>query len=190
MHRLALAGALLASACGSAADDRPPTLDFITETILAPTCAATQCHSAFAREVGDQFDTPAATRRSIVANALATPGDQDNPASSILVQSLTVGYPSLLEPGSGNVRMPYDAPMPDADIELIKRWIADGVPDAQCEPNDQNRGCRVRIVAGQTTPQYDVVECVDGNIGAVITQCVPGVEICTFYRGNGQCVPL
>src|SRR5438045_1803927 len=77
MHRLALAGALLASACGSATDDRPPTLDFITETILAPSCATAQCHSAFAREVGDEFDTPAAARRSIVANSLATPNDQD-----------------------------------------------------------------------------------------------------------------
>jgi len=160
MHRFALAGALLASACGSAADDRPPTLDFITETVLAPSCATTQCHSAFAREIGDQFDTPAATRRSIVANELATPANQDDPASSLLVRTLTVGAPSLLDPQGPNVRMPYDAPMPDADIELIKRWIADGVPGAQCEPNDQNRGCTFAITPlGRV---YSVVECVDG----------------------------
>jgi hypothetical protein len=190
MHRLALAGALLASACGSATDDRPPTLDFITETILAPSCATAQCHSAFAREVGDQFDTPAAARRSIVANSLATPSDKDDPASSFLVRTLTVGSPSLLDPSSGNVRMPYDAPMPDADIALIEAWIAAGVPDAQCEPNDQNQGCRLRAitVAGQTMLQYEVVECVDGNIGAVITACAMD-EQCTFNSGNGRCVP-
>src|SRR3954463_9414818 len=127
MYRLALI-ALAASACGSATDDRPPTLDFITETILAPSCASAECHSAFKREVGDQFDTPAAARLSIVANGLALVSDQEDPASSFLVRSLTVGNPSILDPGSGNVRMPYDEPMPDADIELIKRWIADGVP--------------------------------------------------------------
>jgi hypothetical protein len=188
MHRLALAGALLASACGSAADDRPPTLDFITETIFAPSCAAAQCHSAFAREVGDEFDTPAAARRSIVANNLATPDDKDDPASSLLVRTLTVGVTSLLDPNGPTIRMPYDAPMPDADIELTKAWIADGVPGAQCVPNDQNHGCRIRPGSGPTVPLFDVVECVDGNVGAVVTPCL-ATEKCTFNSGNGQCVP-
>ena len=78
--RLVPYGVLLASACGSATDDRPATLDYITETILAPTCATAECHSDFKRQVGDQFDTPAGARRSIVANGLVVyPDDIANP---------------------------------------------------------------------------------------------------------------
>jgi hypothetical protein len=186
MNRLVLIGALLAGACGNAMDDRPPTLDYITETILAPSCATAECHSAFKRQVGDVFDTPAAARRTIVANALvAYPDDVADPARSFLVTTLTVGSPSILSPGSGNVRMPYDAPMPDADIRLIEAWIAAGAPGAQCEPNAQNRGCLATNVAGIT--EYEVVECNDGEVGAVVTVCSPD-QVCQFYRGNGQCV--
>jgi hypothetical protein len=194
MHRFAWFGALLASACGSVTDDRPPTLEYITEAILAPSCATAECHSAFKAQVGDVFDTPAATRRTIVGNELMVfPDDMLDPHNSFLIRSLTVGVPSLLDPAVSNVRMPYDAPMPDADIQLIERWIALGVPGAQCESNDQNRGCMARLVVDPTNPtrritEYSVVECVDGNvIGAPITVC-PGVEVCTFYTGNGRCV--
>src|SRR5882762_10165490 len=99
MNRLVLV-ALLAGACGSATDDRPPTLDYITETILAPSCANAECHSAFKQAVGDQFDTPAATRRSIVANGLVSyPADVADPTSSLLIRTLRVGAPSILDPG-------------------------------------------------------------------------------------------
>ncbi|HEX2689399.1 MAG TPA: hypothetical protein VHN14_22410 [Kofleriaceae bacterium] len=186
MNRFVWVGALFASACGNATDDRPPTLEYITETILAPSCATAECHSAFKRQVGDVFDTVASTRRTIVANQLvAYPDDVADPAHSFLLTTLTVGSASILSPGSGNVRMPYDAPMPDADIRLIENWIGDGVPGAQCEPNAQNRGCMVRTIAGQT--EYDVVECVGGNVGSVVTMC-PAGQICTFYTGNGRCV--
>ena len=109
MNRLVLTGALLAGACGSATDDRPATLDYITETILAPTCASAQCHSAFKREVGDQLDTPDAVRQSVVANGLVVyPDDTVDAAavrSSYLIHTIRVGSPSILSPGSGNVRM-------------------------------------------------------------------------------------
>ena len=189
MNRLVLAGVLLAAACGNATDDRPPTLEYITETILAPSCATAECHSAFKRQVGDVFDTPAEARRTIVANGLVVyPDDVADPSRSYLITTLTVGNPSLLDPGSGNVRMPYDAPMPDADIELIKAWIAGGVIGAQCEPNAQGHGCSRTTVAGRPDPVYKVVECIDGNVGADVMVCPQG-QICDFYAGNGQCVP-
>jgi hypothetical protein len=189
MTRFVLFGALLAGACGAATDDRPPTLDYITETILAPTCASAECHSAFKREVGDEFDTPAAARQSIVANGLVLyPDDTKDDASvssSLLIRTLTVGAGSILSPGSGNVRMPYDAPMPDADIALIKEWIRAGAPGAQCVANAQGRGCQVEDVAGVAV--FRVVECVDGNAGTVVQTCAAD-QICTVYMGNGQCL--
>jgi hypothetical protein len=186
MHRLALI-ALLVGACGSETDDRPATLDYITTTILAPTCAVAQCHSAFKQQVGDQFDVPAAARRSIVANGLVVfPDDAEAPAAAYLIRSLRVGVPSILDPGSGNVRMPYDAAMPEADIELIEAWIALGAHGAQCVPNDANLGCTAAARPGGGTT-YAVVRCADGDVGAVVETC-DGGQICTFDTGNGRCV--
>jgi hypothetical protein len=182
-RRFALA--LLLGACGSATDDRPPTLEFITETILAPSCASAACHSSFKREVGDAFDTPENARLTIVANSLVVLDEQDDPDASFLIRSLTVGVPSILDPGSGNVRMPYDTALPDADIELIRAWIREGIPGAQCVANAQDRGCSVTREGDRAV--YRVVECVDGNIERAIETC-SGDEICTVRSGNGQCV--
>jgi hypothetical protein len=182
MKRLVLIGALFAGACG-ATDDRPRTLPYITDTILAPTCASAECHSAFKRQVGDQFDTVDATRRSIVANALVVPDDVADPSRSLLIQTLTVGAASILSPGSGNVRMPYDAPMPDADIALIEAWIAEGAPGAQCLADAQGRACIFKHAAAVTVAQ--LVECsADGNIRSVVMPCPVS---CHVSNGNAQC---
>jgi len=186
MKRLVLVGALVVGACGSATDDRPATLDYITETILAPSCATAECHSAFKREVGDQFDTPDAARRTIIENGLASPQNMADPGASYLVQTLTVGEISVIDSSRGRIRMPYDAELPDADIALIKAWIALGVPGAQCVPNDQGRGCSTHTDASGTLV-HDVVECGDGNIGAIVTTC-DAQQTCTVFRENGQCV--
>jgi hypothetical protein len=192
MKRLVLIGALLGAsgACG-VNDDRPPTLEYITQTIFAPTCAAAECHSAFKMEVGDQFDTVEATRRSIVNNVLV---DTLDPKASVLYGSITVGYPSLLNPGSGNVRMPFDAPMPDADVALILRWIEGGARGAQCLPNAQGNGCSV--TGTKRAPVYHVVRCVDGNAIETVQDCPladptatpPKLQsVCSIVTGNGQC---
>lgn len=184
MKRLVLFGALLAGACGTTTDDRPRTLAYITDTILAPTCASAECHSAFKRQVGDEFDTVDAARRSIVGNGLVLPDDAADPAGSLLIQSLTVGAPSILSPGSGNVRMPYDAPMPDADIALIEAWIADHAPGAQCLVDTQGHACIfMHDGAGKTVSQ--LVQCsADGNKDSVIMTCPVS---CTVTNGVAQC---
>ena len=189
MRRLVLVGALFAGACGTT-DDRPRTLSYITETVLAPTCASAECHSAFKREVGDQFDTVEATRVSIVANGLvAYPdiGDTVTPADSLLIQTMTIGFQSRY--GNGMVRMPYDAPMPDADIALISAWISEGAKGAQCVANDAGQGCLITHDGPATNRfRYHVVECsADGNRGKVVQDCT-GNQICDYYTGNGQCL--
>lgn len=192
MQRLVLIGALLGGAAGACGvtDDRPRTLEYITQTILAPTCAAAQCHSAFKMEVGDEFDTVDATRRTIVDNGLVEPG---SPGASFLYNSLTIGVPSILSPGT-MVRMPFDAPMPDADIALIAAWITEGAHGAQCLANDQGNGCSTTGTGASR--QYHVVQCVDGNIGAVVMDCPLAdptatppkpLSVCSITTGNGQC---
>jgi hypothetical protein len=186
MNRLAPFAVLFAGACGTATDDRPATLDYITETILAPTCALAECHSAFKQQVGDVFDTVESARRTIVIRPLAVPENAADPSRASLIKTLTIGTPSRLNPGSGNVRMPFVSPMPDADIHLIETWIRAGIPGAQCLPNAQNRGCQVVTVGA--IAQYNVVECVDGNAGAVVQAC-SAIQICDPESGNGQCTP-
>jgi hypothetical protein len=185
-----VAGALVAGACGSETDDRPATLAYITDAILAPSCASAECHSAFRAQVGDVFDTVEAARRTIAGNGLVRyPLDVVDPSQSLLIRTLTVGAPSILDPSSGNVRMPYDAPLPDADIDLIRAWIAAGAQGAQCEPNPQQRGCQQRLVAtpASTRLEYAVVGCVEGNVVAVLEVCPPD-EVCDVHRENGRCV--
>jgi hypothetical protein len=189
MHRLLLI-ALCTSACGSATDDRPATLDYITETILTPTCASAECHSSFTREVNDRFDTVGATRFSIVAYGLVQlPDAVANPRGSLLIRALTVGAPSILDPGSGNVRMPYDAPLPDADVRLLETWISDGAHGAQCAPNDQGLACSFTHDA--TVPgglRYHVIKCPDGDAGDVVQDCATTESCITVGDNNGKCV--
>jgi hypothetical protein len=179
MRPLVLFAVLLGGACG-ATDDRPRTLEYITQTILAPTCAAAQCHSAFKQEVGDEFDTVEAARLSIVTNGLV---DTTAPTDSTIYKSITTGVPSRFDI-TVMVRMPFDAPMPDADVQLILDWITDGAHGAQCTPNAQGLGC-ARMVA-DPAPIYRVVQCPDGDIGATVEICA-GTKVCTVDRGNGQC---
>src|SRR5260221_14453134 len=67
-----LAVALVLFAACSATEDRPETLAFITETILAPSCGTTECHSSMVMRQGYAFDTVAAAQVSLAKNLIAT----------------------------------------------------------------------------------------------------------------------
>lgn len=187
MQRLALFVALVAvGGCGDAVDDRPATFPYIQAAIFEPTCAKAQCHSSFKQEVGDDFGSVDETRVSLLANGLVIPDlSVDDPKSSGLVQTLTIGVPSILSPGSF-VRMPYDEPMPAQDIDLIIKWIGTknalglGAPGAQCEPNAAGVGC----FSGNPVPCDD-----NGNITSTTptTNCASN-ETCD-YR-SGTCVAI
>ena len=109
---LLLFGSVLAFACGGA-DTRPAEWSYIHAAIVTPSCATASCHSAAAVAGGMKFDDPVETRRLWLAAPYVTPGD---PNSALM---------ALLE-GNERDRMPPDAPLPDADIELIRRWIEEG----------------------------------------------------------------
>ncbi len=123
MLKLALAVAALA-AC-SVTDDRPETLAYITETILAPSCGTAECHSAMKRQSGYAFDSVGAAQDSIKNGALvaicATPPCDSAPGSSYLLTVITN------QDIYGN-RMPLDQPLPNLDAVLIANWITAGAP--------------------------------------------------------------
>ncbi len=121
MHRPVVAALALAlAACGVEVDDRPATLEYVTQAILVPYCANAQCHSSFRKAEFLTFATVDESRATINDNGLVAPGD---PEGSLL-------YQVLISPGGEDnpPRMPYDQPMPDADVALIRRWIERGAP--------------------------------------------------------------
>lgn len=103
------------AACDQTDNDRPATLEYITLAILQPSCSQYTCHSSYRNTKGYAFDTVEAARRSL--QGIVDTSDPD-PASSFLYQVLT----------RTRLRMPYDAPLPQKDIDLIARWIMDGAP--------------------------------------------------------------
>lgn len=114
MYRLVLVAAVALTGCTQTDNDRPATLEYITEAILQPSCSQATCHSSYRNERGYAFDTVKAAKKSI-ESGLAVPGDAE---SSLLYTVLTRSVK----------RMPYDAPMPDKDIALIQKWLDDGAP--------------------------------------------------------------
>ncbi len=105
------------AACASGPDTRPETADYIIEAILVPSCGRAACHSSETRAHNLAFDTIDAAIASLKTQQrgqpLVTPGLA---GSSELVTVLT---------DSARI-MPPDAPLPQADIDLITNWIAAG----------------------------------------------------------------
>jgi hypothetical protein len=120
MSRLVLAAVVALAACTQTDNDRPATLQYITEAILQPNCGQYTCHSSFKRAKGYAFDSVEAAQASLAPSDPNAPQviNTSDPPSSFLYQVLTRKVK----------RMPYDAPLPNKDIELILTWIEDGAP--------------------------------------------------------------
>ena len=114
MYRLVLVGAAALAACNQTDNNRPATLEYITEAILQPSCSQYTCHSSYRREKTYAFDTVDAARQALTRNLVNT----EEPELSLLYVVLTRQIK----------RMPYDSPLPDKDIALILQWIQDGAP--------------------------------------------------------------
>jgi hypothetical protein len=112
MLRAVVAAAVTLAACSQTDNDRPRTVQYITEAILQPNCAQDVCHSSYARAKDYAFDTVAAARTSLARLVSKT-----QPESSFLYVVLTRTIK----------RMPYDAPLPQKDIDLIFEWLTSGV---------------------------------------------------------------
>jgi hypothetical protein len=159
MNRLIWLSALALAACGTEDDQRPRTVEYITEAVLAPQCGNAQCHSSFRNAKGYAFDTVERSQHSladlllgnITLNAKDEP--QGDAASSFLINVLTRTVD----------RMPYDQPLPEPDIDLIARWIDFGAPGAQCDPNIDNGMVCVGMKSVQCRPTFEY--------GAVVANC-------------------
>jgi hypothetical protein len=111
MFRPVVAAAVILAACSQTDNDRPRTLQYVTEAILQPNCAQDVCHSSYTRAKGYAFDTVASARTSL--KLLVNAGE---PETSLIYTVLTRTIK----------RMPYDAPLPQKDIDLIFEWLTSG----------------------------------------------------------------
>ena len=170
MHRLVWLPLLLAAACGTSTDDRPLEAEYLTQAIFAPTCGATQCHSSFVDSKGVALDTLDGVRQAMVDFALvrldSLKYDPDNAAKADLIVWITETVPFGGVPGTDGKpigRMPYDAPMPNKDVLLLKEWIENETPGAQCNPAD---------FGGKACRNKEVVECnPDWSFGNRVMLC-------------------
>jgi hypothetical protein len=112
-----VAAAAVLVGCGSADDTRPPSWSFISATIIEPSCATVNCHSKIANRAGVDLHDRDTGYNVLTSRHFVVPG---NPNSSAL---------HYLLKGEGALRMPPDAPLPDADIALIDEWITAMAPN-------------------------------------------------------------
>ena len=109
--------ALVAAAvvgCGTTTDDRPAKWSFISPAITEPSCATVNCHSAIAQKAGVDLHDRASGYATLAGRGFVDPSMPD--ASAVI----------HMMRGEGSLRMPPDEPLPEADIVLIKNWIAAG----------------------------------------------------------------
>lgn len=113
----------LAGGCGSDIDHRPPQWSFISATIIEPSCATVNCHSAITHQGGVDLSSRDIGYQTLVGQ--------------IGGNMTYYVYPKLPQQSSlitllnavGSTRMPPDNPLSQADIELITKWIGDGALD-------------------------------------------------------------
>jgi hypothetical protein len=110
-------GCVLLLTIGCAADpgERPATWSYLHAAVIVPSCATSSCHSARAATAGVTLDDADSAYDQLIERQFVVPGD---PASTLM---------TLLE-GAERRRMPPDAPLPAADIELVRAWIVAGAP--------------------------------------------------------------
>jgi len=110
--------ALLAgvAACTEDPNGRPATWSYLHPAIIAPSCATSSCHSDLVETAGLALADREASYARLLELNFVVPGE---PASALI---------PLLE-GDERARMPPDAPLPQADIELIRIWIEAGAPE-------------------------------------------------------------
>lgn len=96
-------------------EERPLEWSYIHPAIVAPGCATSSCHSELAETAGLALDDAGGALDELLARQYILPGDPQSPLLYLL---------------EGNERplMPPDAPLPRADVELIRAWIEVGAP--------------------------------------------------------------
>lgn len=107
--------------------------------LLAEHCY--ECHSAQAKNLqgGLRLDLASGVRAGGDSGAAVVPGKPDE---SLLIEAVRYG--------SDQLQMPPDGKLPDADIELLKDWVARGAPYPDDGQQAQSRKRSIDFAAGRS----------------------------------------
>lgn len=120
MRSIVVGLVLLACSC---TDDRPATWSFISTAIVEPACGTSGCHSQWSQVAGVILDTRDVAYKTLVTNPpdgyapFVVPGQPDQSQLMFLLRGDEIRI------------MPPDAPLPQADLDLIGQWILEGAKD-------------------------------------------------------------
>jgi hypothetical protein len=195
-----ITGGVGVAACGTLEDEgplcleedascvpgRPLTVEYLTLQIFEPSCGQTQCHSTFHQAGNLAFDNPLAVRRSLLTPnsgpLLKFTGEQFDPldtASSNLIRWLS----PLNTVNEAVGRMPFDAPLPAIDMQLLQVWMREAPEDASgnaLEFGASARGaqCDPDLYDGLACNADELVRCNDDfNFGEPVESCAKGCRI-------------
>jgi hypothetical protein len=101
------------AACAGDPSERPATWSYLHTAVIAPNCATSSCHSVLVETAGIALDDREDSYAQLIELQFVIAGD---PTSALV---------PLLE-GDERRRMPPDAPLPQADIDLVRLWIEAG----------------------------------------------------------------
>jgi hypothetical protein len=149
----AIAVAVTAGGC-SATDDRLFVWGYISPGLFQPSCASSSCHSRAAAVAGVDLSDPDRGYASLTEGTVWVPTPSGDPADGCrdIDGAIYCPHPRPLvvpyNPTQSRVvamlrarnapRMPPDRPLPEADIQLVERWILDGARKGSFElpPDD------------------------------------------------------
>lgn len=116
VRHLAISGAVvLLAALASCTEpgERYADWEFIHAAIIVPNCATSSCHSSLSQTAGIDFEDVDASYDFLIEEFFVVPFQEE---SNLL----------FLLNGVERPLMPPDGPLPKADVDLVKAWIAQG----------------------------------------------------------------
>ncbi|MBZ0235879.1 MAG: hypothetical protein K8M05_26355 [Deltaproteobacteria bacterium] len=114
-----------------AADERPAAWTYVHAAIIAPSCATAGCHSTLAAAASIDLSSAEGAYTFLTGRICGEPVTPASPPRNY-VDPGSPEYSQLVYQlrGVGRPRMPPDVPLPEVEIELVERWIAEG---ARCD---------------------------------------------------------
>lgn len=122
---LAVAAALGAGCAESA--DRPARWSYIHAAIIQPACTTAGCHSGLTALAGVNLSGREGAYTILTGRICGAPDQGIEPPGNF-VRPFSAASSRLYHMlvGDNTDRMPPDTPLPDAEVELVARWIDEG----------------------------------------------------------------
>ncbi len=123
--------AIVAIGAGCADSARPSRWSYIHAAIIQPACTTAGCHSAITAIAGVNLSEREGAYTILTGRLCGEPPSSIEPPRNYVTPfspETSKLYHQLV--GENTDLMPPDSPLPDAEIEIVARWIEEG---ARCD---------------------------------------------------------